>query len=456
MATGSIVVNVLDVGQGQGTFVEIYSTGGTLTNTLLFDLGSAKGSTTAGLPSINYIADKVALMATPKIDYMSLSHKDRDHVNLLVKLITAINLKIAPKELEIGMVRYGGVKEWYSNNLIKELEKICPDVDSLSLRHTCYKPPSTWTPIWLKNDVYVYILLANIPTDDVDVGAMDELGDDKPDSELANSVSIISSIWWNNNQFFINGDATFVTFQESNKIFKLVPNFQEPKMVTLPHHGSRKTTFGLSSSTEDASKEATAVVETFAKKISAKTVTSSAEIFGSYHHPSYDVMTSFNKFADQVTNWYSDPNLDKNRHYVTAYLDNTMTNSKKATLSGVYSSFETTMNVYSTLYCVPDYVGGYLAPPTNPVGSGTKFKKPQPVFSLGVQWGYTVNSAGKVTLAPKTNRAATLFNVAEVLRALGPPGKWVKNISPDDNGGTPVKAAIPAKSPVLRGLKSFR
>ncbi len=455
MATGSIVVNVLDVGQGQGTFVEVYSTGKVLTNTLLFDLGSAKGSTTAGLPSIDYIATKVALMGTPKIDYMSLSHKDRDHVNLLVKLIDAINLKITPKTLEIGHVRYGGAKDWYSNSLIAELEKICPDVKSLNLRHTCYTPPDTWDAIWNENDVFVYVILANIPTDTTLTDWSQINVKDKPDSELANSVSIISTVFWNSNQFFINGDATFVTFQESNKIFKLVPNFNDPKMVTLPHHGSRKTTLGLSSSTEDASKEATEVVETFAKKISAKTVTSSAEIFGNYHHPSYDIMTIFDKFADKTKIWYYDTELaNKNRHYVTAYLDNTMVDSKKATLSGDYSSFETTMNVYSTLYCVPGYVGEYLAPPTNPVGPGTKFKKPAPVFVLGVQWGYTVNSLG-MTLAPVTNRAATALNVAETMKALGPGAKWVQAL-PEGNG-IPVKAAIPAKSPaILKGLKSFR
>ncbi len=465
MATGWMVVNVMDVGQGQGTFVEVYNTAATpvLTNTLLFDLGSAKSSVAAGGPSIEYIAKQVASMAVPKIDYMSLSHKDKDHINLIVKLVDAINLKIKPpkKKLTIGHVRYGGMKEWYPDNLVIKLQSICTDVKPLSLLQNCYEkgPPAKWTPIWLENDVHVYVILANALTANVDAMDMSDLDSRKPDSELANSVSIISSIFWNSNQFFINGDATFVTFQESNKIYKLVPNFNAPKMVTLPHHGSRKTTFGLSSSTEDAGEESTEVVETFAKKISARTVTASAEKYGDYHHPSYDVMLTFNKFADQETVWYYDPNLaNKNRHYAFAYLDTPLVNDKKTVVSGAYGSFETTMNVYSTFYRFPEYTGDFLAPPRkpkDPVGPGTTFPKPAPIFPLGVQWVYTVNSAGQVKLTPKTNRSATLFNVEEAMKDLGLTRKWVKALPA--GSGIPVKAAIPAKNPaVLRGLKSFR
>jgi beta-lactamase superfamily II metal-dependent hydrolase len=451
MATGGIVVNVMDVGQGQGTFVEVYNTGSVLTNTLLFDLGSAKSSRAAGDPSIAYIVSKVSSMAVPKIDYLSLSHKDRDHVNLVMRLIDAISEKIKPKKLKIGKVRFGGAKGWYKDPLMEKLEEFCKDVDSLSLRQTGFTPPKTWKSIWDENDVYVYVVLANVPTDVIAMD-MDDM-DDRPDSELANSVSIVSLVYWNGNEFFINGDATFVTIQESNKVLKAA--VFNTKMVTLPHHGSRRTTFGLSESLEDASKESTEIVKTFAKKVNAKTVTASAEDFGNYKHPSYDVITLFNEYADQKKIWYFDPNLaDNDRHYLTAYLDTPMTRSKKVTISPAYSSFETTMNVYSTQYCSPKHRGDYLAPPTNPVDAGTAFKKPPPIFSVGIQWVYTATSAG-VTLTAKENRAATAFNIEEVARELGPPVKWVKKISPDDNG-TPVKTAVPAKSAVLRSLKTFR
>ena len=411
MATAGIIVNALDVGQGQGTFVEVYNGSGQLTNTLLFDLGSAKSSKTAGGASIKYITDKVATMSVPKIDYLSLSHKDRDHVNLLTKLITAINTAISPKILAIGKVRYGGARAWYSDDLITKLEAICPDVNSLNLAHTSFTPPNTWDPIWVGNDVYVYILIANIPTDSTITSWSDINVKDKPDSELANSVSIICSVWWNNNQFIINGDATFVTFQEFNKIFKDIPVFYAPKMVTLPHHGSRKSTFGLSLSTETASTESTAVVNAFAQRIGGNTVTASAEIFGNYHHPSYDVISVFNQYTAS-TPWYSDPKLDTGRHYLTAYLDTTFRDSSGKTLSDNYVSFETSMNVYSTLYRSPAHFGGFLAPPIDPVAAGTVWPSTGvPVFPLGVQWTYTVDASGSITLTQGANRDAVAGEV---------------------------------------------
>lgn len=406
MATERVIVSALDVGQGQGTFVEVYDGSAQLTNTLLFDLGSSKSSTTAGGPSIEYIAVKIATMSVPKIDYLSLSHKDRDHVNLLTKLITAINVKISPKKVSIGKVRYGGAKAWYSGDLIKELEAICSDVGSLNIAHTSYShKDKTWDPIWVENDVYVYILIANIPTDSTITSWSDLNVKNKPDSELANSVSIICSVWWNNNQFIINGDATFVTFQEFNKVFKDIPVFYAPKMVTLPHHGSRKSTFGLSVSTNTASAESTAVVNAFARKIGGNTVTASAEVFGNYHHPSYDVISVFNQYAE-VAPWYSDPELDAGRHYLTAYLDRTFKDIAGKTLSDRYVSFETSINVYSTLYRSPAHVGHFLAPPIDPVLAGSVWLTGVPVFPLGVQWTYTVDASGDITLTQGVNRDA--------------------------------------------------
>jgi hypothetical protein len=451
MATTKMTVNVMDVGQGQGTFVEVYD-GGVLTNTLLFDLGSAKSSVTAGGSTINYITDKIKSMAVPKIDYMSLSHKDKDHVNLVMKLITAIDAAITPKKLVIGKVRYGGSKAWYSNDLITQLGNHCKDIDSLGLKYSCYTAPSTWDPIWNVNDVFVYIFLANVPSDETATTMMD-LGDD-PDSELANCVSIISSVWWNGNQFFINGDATFVTFQEFNTVYASVPSFNNPQMVTLPHHGSRKTTLGLSSSTDKASAPSTAVVNQFAKRIGAKTVTGSAETYGNYHHPSYDIITLFNQYAEKGA-WWSDPGLDPGRHYLSAYLDQTFTDVAGGTLIGTYKSFETEINVYTTLYCEPRRVGLYLAPPINPIGNGTAFPVPQPIFAIGMQWVFTVDSARKTTLTAIGNRDAPLIKTTMV-EVQEPTNIKVRTRKFAPSDAFSVKPPISLKHAALKSLKSYR
>ena len=419
MATGNVIITVLDVGQGQGTFVEIYDTNNNLTNTLLFDLGSAKGSWTAGESSIDYVAAKIATMSTPKIDYMSLSHKDRDHVNLLDRLICSIKNKINPKVLVIGKIRYGGAKEWYSNNLIGKLATYCNDIQPLKLRHSAYNNSnSSWEAIWAENDVYVYIILANIPTDSNHTDWSKIKVTTKVDSELANSVSIISSVYYANSQFFICGDATFVTFQEFNKLYSSLTTFDYVKMVTMPHHGSRKTTLGLSYSSEEAEQNSIKVVETFAQKIGAKTITASAEIFGKYHHPSLDIMLCFAGYADSAI-WYYDPGLDgNNRHYITAFIDITLKNSAGNKLDGRYSSFETEMNVYSTLYNDPGHIdSSYLCPPCPTVGAGTTWTPPniRPAFPNGVRWYYSVESNGNLTLSRETSRTSGLSILSETI-----------------------------------------
>ncbi|MFZ2407685.1 MAG: hypothetical protein WAW41_21340, partial [Methylobacter sp.] len=87
MATGLVNITVLDVGQGMGTFVEIYDTSGALISTLLFDLGSLNNKVSAGGPSVQYLVDKLKSMADPTIELLVLSHKDGDHVNLIEDLL---------------------------------------------------------------------------------------------------------------------------------------------------------------------------------------------------------------------------------------------------------------------------------------------------------------------------------------------------------------------------------
>ncbi len=445
MATAKLLVTVLDVGQGQGTFVEVYNTLGQLTNTLLFDLGSLKAKKTAGGTSIGYItkildsSQTPTTMSVPTIDYLSLSHADGDHVNLIMTMIKSVEDKTG-KTMKFGKIRFGGIKDWYAAIFFVELGKRCTDIIPLNLNHQAYNTLTTnYEAIWDANEVYAYVILANVP----DKAATTVFKKDKPDVELANCVSIISTVYFKDQkgaayQFFVNGDATFTTFEGFNNIYSFLPKFENVQMVTLPHHGSRRTTFGLSSGSADASSASKKVVQTFSNKIGGKTATASAEVFGNYHHPSLDVISAFLSPTDTKP-WYSDPDLDFGRHYLTAFLDIPLKDAKGNQKDGVYSSFETEINVYTTLYCSGGIIGNFLSPPNNPVGPATSWgKKKRPVFPEGLRWIYTVLAAGGITLTRNTNRQGLLFTKKEV-----------QNIP----ANIPAYSAVRTKSRALKNLQ---
>src|ERR1041384_5820492 len=105
MAVSKVVVNVVDVGQGQCTFVEIYDGAGTVpAQTLLFDCGSNKQSDQTQ-ENLGYIAKKVGGMAVPAFDCVFFSHSDSDHINLMLNL-----LEMFPEDGKpaVKQVRHGG------------------------------------------------------------------------------------------------------------------------------------------------------------------------------------------------------------------------------------------------------------------------------------------------------------------------------------------------------------
>lgn len=412
MATSKVMVYSLDVGQGMSTFVEIYDTGNNLIRTLLFDLGSSKNSSIAGASSVSFLAAQInKRKPVPYIDGVFISHKDSDHVSLIPALLDEL------PDVGVGKVWYGGRYSWYNknrNNVLNDLGERTEDADEdvvgFPIGVSDFDTDLGFFDfLWDMDGVTVYLLTVNTPYKNEKLGTPEDKISRTPDGDQANSKSLVCYVRYGGNAFTISGDATYPTMVYLNQILgtsKLIFT----KMLLLPHHGSRKTTFGLPSTSAKISDEARNSVKTFARKMGSKTLIASADT--KHSHPSLETISLFQEYSDKTAPWWKDSDLKKDRHYLTAYLDLKLGDGGPST--GQYKSFQTTWNVYSNLYCDGKLIGRFAYPPFE--------KIPQPSsgdmdidieFPWGMNWIYTVLANGTITLAGVSSNRT--ISVAEEL-----------------------------------------
>lgn len=398
----------LDVGQGMSTLFAVYDKDGKVTCLALFDLGSSHNSKTAGHPTLEFLKNMALQRESPKgrIDAVFISHKDKDHVSLLYGSETAGDpllglLQLLP-EMSIGRVRYGGRYSWYdgiatvkkkSVNILTLLKArtFLPDFDvrGFPVGASSFRDDFNEGRLWGGEDFGVFLLAANTPYKTEAIGTAEDDISKKPDGDQANSKSLVLVLAVNVGKIYycsvIGGDATFPTFQYINSYLDgTIPNCY---MVLLPHHGSRRTTFGLGTKDAVISDINRDVVKTYAQRMAGKTVIASADIVQRYGHPSLETSQLFLDYAEP-TAWWSDPLVGNGRHFTTTNID-------YALEPGLYDqrgfkTILTTQNLYSTLYYDSTKVSspmvayspytGFTAPPYS-AGSA---------FSAGMNWIYTL------------------------------------------------------------------
>lgn len=335
----------LDVGQGMCTFLAYYKDGPpTLTSIVLFDIGSTKNKTRIKGAVLEFLAEQIKKRAPEDgyLDAMFISHKDADHVNLISDLLKAV------PNAKIGLVRYGGRSDWYRGTLLADLGKRVDDVEGKPKGYPIAH--SRWNsdegkfedPIWKSPDgsVNAFLLCVNTPRGD-ESGVESDMSS-RPDGDQANSKSLVVALQMDEIWAIIGGDATYPSFQYINGYFK--KKLSKNIMTLLPHHGSRKTTFGLGATDGIISGEAREVVTTFARRMGGKTVVASADT--KHGHPSLETVDLFAQFT-MMAPWWSDRSLGDGIHYVTTYVD---LNLNSAVTRDSYWTYQTGDNVYSTLY----------------------------------------------------------------------------------------------------------
>lgn len=399
----------LDVGQGMSTLFVVYDASGKVTALALFDLGSLGKRDVAGPSTLEFLKNMALQRESPngRIDAVFISHKDGDHINMFFGSESGKDplqglLRLLP-DMTIGLCRYGGRYSWYadtatvdkkSENLLTLIKARTAnpdeDVKGFPVGASSVVPTGGVGSLWGGDDYLVFLVAANAPYNGEAVGTPEDQISAKPNGDQANSKSLVLVVGveagGQMTTAIIGGDATFPTFQYINCL--VTGTGQNVYMTLLPHHGSRKTTFGLPSKSKPISVEARSVVENYARLMSGKTVVASADTGSNYGHPSLETSQLFLQYADTSKTWWTDPLVGNGRHFTTAYIDFAL-DSTTYNQTGM-KTILTTQNLYSTRY----YDSAVVSSPMVAYAPFTAFDTPpysdKFAYAPGMNWIYTL------------------------------------------------------------------
>jgi competence protein ComEC len=232
----NILVNFLDVGQGDGTV--ILCPNGEM---VLIDLGSKKNAEIAGADAIKAaMAMLVTSMSIrksdiPVLDLLLVTHGDGDHYNLItqfggyVRIMTGKDLVI--KEVAIG----GGVKD-YDAEFQKAILLPAKSANALTLFDNSYHDPmatdgtvSAKWPLLNGGTAKLYVLSANFP--------YRETGAKNPKSVVV-MLQYINA----NQRVILTGDAEGLTENAILGYYAANLSFLQSFALKLGHHGSQAGT----------------------------------------------------------------------------------------------------------------------------------------------------------------------------------------------------------------------
>jgi len=228
-------IHFLDVGQGDGTFIEIMPS----RMMILIDFGERHSPYKIGIEdAITFLCDRIAAnskkrdLEYPTIDHLFLTHADSDHINYIQTLVNSKFFGFGKKTLRFREVTYSGLASEYGD-LIGELtgaKHSLPDNYSRQFLHDGLPPYRAYPPLPKKgpqpDQVKVFILSANFPNAGYD---------------NKNQKSLVLKIVLGNFSAIFCGDATITT--ENNIIgwfsyYKKLP-FLGASAMKIGHHASK-------------------------------------------------------------------------------------------------------------------------------------------------------------------------------------------------------------------------
>jgi hypothetical protein len=382
MAVEEVKFYVLDVGQGSCNYVEIIDDNRDVIHNMLIDIGTDSQQEIAD-DNIEWLKNQIKDRANPRIDVVVLTHGDKDHYNMILRLQPAL----APADTaRIGMIRYGGdPKDYTVLTPLKTLEAYCDDIGGFEPGSSGYdsEADDPWAdPIWPEEpeegDVELRQIVANLPV----LKGGGEVA--KPTSDARkNTGSVVVGVFWNDYWIVCTGDATGSTLAGVNEKFKDAKDLPHTFSLTAPHHGSVKTTYDLKAATDKPYNEAIEVVNAFLDIFKPDTVSFSAGE-KMHHHASMFVVEQMARHTPDILYWLDDACKD-DRHFITTWIGYTITEKdevpKFPETSG-YATTQTEKNVYTTHYFCQD--------PYNKTGkdAGAKSTKRQKVDSYPYRYVY--------------------------------------------------------------------
>jgi beta-lactamase superfamily II metal-dependent hydrolase len=281
-------VMILYCGQGMMTLVEIYSDGKEKPAADYLALIDAGGSTSKGAsPSVDYVATKILAKADKKLDLMSISHQDGDHVRLLSDLTE----KLEGKGATCGRLFAGG-SGWSSANkgTVKEFAKVVGIVPETIVfgAPNCSDYGGAKKRDELKHlaqfgDVFFRILISGLPV----TGTTGDI------QKNASSATVVIE----NGSFSVvlPGDATYQTMAAATAILQQVTPSLLPQVIGLqiPHHGALRTAVEDYVARGNIGDFNWTKLEEFARVLNAKHVLASAGPRNTHHHPIEEVFWVF-------------------------------------------------------------------------------------------------------------------------------------------------------------------
>jgi beta-lactamase superfamily II metal-dependent hydrolase len=214
-------IQFLDVGQGDGIFIKFPND-----RTMLVDLGSLKNKKITNPDILKYFRDHTKFKkAGQTLDWLILTHGDRDHYNMVEEFITTFEIKIANMMYGGNAGDYGGLigrlhmSQTRAGHPINELR------------------PSGTLPFEIKSRAYFDGV-------DVQVLAIDSPAtSNKSKAWLKNTPSAVLRLEYGGQGVLLCGDATIDTEKAILATLSRNDRLEELKSNVLKagHHGSART-----------------------------------------------------------------------------------------------------------------------------------------------------------------------------------------------------------------------
>ncbi|MEZ0109718.1 hypothetical protein ABH920_003732 [Catenulispora sp. EB89] len=472
MTTTHVIINAMDVGQGLGTFVQLFDQDPepevAPTNTILLDFGSYGGdSDVAAKPRVAWLVDQLKRMPQPTIDAVYLSHGDLDHFNLMPQLLARFTPydpskhQTGPSTLWIRYARYAGERDHFVIKEVNVLDKIATYMvaNENPLRTTPTAGEFNGTsfrglrtdPDFSVDNLSCYIVAENLGS-----GVLSPIrrkGKYLTHAYGKNTRSIVLLLaitdW--EYQFVSTGDATGRTLLECNRAYaKLIPDGWLNNVVgmTVPHHGARRT---LDIKPAGSNPTPEQVVSAFADWVKPRALFGSASLAQHHHHPDAEVLRYLWDRIPPGDAIYNDPGLG-GRHFYNAYFearkyDATVPDPQTGTPLQVkwppatnFYSVKTSRPVYTNIYYSSSYRSerDMVFPPAPAVKVPLAVGK-QPV---GVTWVMKLQKGVTPTMDRLSSRTGAY---AADFREPSAPGVAVRR--PDRPSPRPTYRATPVTRP---------
>lgn len=222
----TLELHFIDVGQGDATLI-VCPDG----DRILVDAGSSGGLSRSEKREVTqYIRDHLENPANPSIDVLVITHPDRDHYNLLKKILDATSNQ---QQIEVGRIIFGGNKSDFTvGNFEEWLDDFETDHPGQTVQPSAsfFDQVGTPSPHLSCGTASIWILAANVPATTT------------ASNFVKNTLSVVLRIEIEDFTAILTGDATFTT--EEFIVATYPATFLDVDVLKLGHHGSRTTSTG--------------------------------------------------------------------------------------------------------------------------------------------------------------------------------------------------------------------